>query len=156
MFSVVLNLKNSFILELANNAIGFTAYRTSTYDVDNNAAVEFDAEILDESNSYDVTSGTCTCPVNGMYFIIVTIFSEYSHASWFADIEIQDSSSTTTIGGISNPDAHTLQSTNQAVIKCDAGSTIRVMNREGGSRRVRGTVEGSPMSTFSGFLINLL
>ena len=156
MFSVVLNLKNSFISELANNAIGFTAYRTSTYDVDNNAAVEFDAEILDESNSYDVTSGTFTCPVNGMYFIIFTIFSEYSQASWFADVEIQDSSSTTTIGGLFNHDAHSLQSTNQAVIKCDAGSTMRVMNRDGGPRRVRGTEGGRPMSTFSGFLVNLL
>ena len=91
-----------------------------------------------------------------MYFVIVTIFTEFERPLWYADLEIQDASGTTTISGIFNHEALSMQSTNQAVIKCDAGSTIRVMNRYGGSRRVRGTEGGRPMSTFSGFLINLL
>ena len=154
LFLVVLESVNAFISEYANNAIGFTAYRSTTYDVVNDAACLFDEEVFDNDGAYDTSSGVFTCPVSGMYFFITTLYMG-QNSGWYADSELQDSTGTKTLGGIFNNNAHTLQSTNQAVFQCDAGATVRVINRSDNTRRLAGTEGGRPMSTFSGFLISL-
>jgi len=111
--------------------------------------LEFNKIIFSEGPDYDVTTGTFTCVIPGVYIFSVSLLS--FPTKYIQAVIVRNGNTLANI--YSHNDTQFGPGFNMAIVRLEVGDRVWVQNF--GDEHISGTILHAPFTTFSGFLLNV-
>lgn len=139
---------------LQNSVVAFTAFATEFRDYNASDVILFDGIISNYGSHFNNNTSTFTCPYSGLYLFMLHV-TNHTPKSIFAQIDINGVKVVSTHCVEHDLHEHEInrQCSNSIIIICEAGSEVKVTNKNNGCAMVGNS---NRHSTFSGMLVRVL